>query len=123
MGLAAPLVAEAQPAGKVFRIGWLSANSPANATAKSSLQNFHQGLRDLGYVEGRDFVMQYRFAEGQADRLPGLAADLVRAHVDVIVAGGTEVVPYPDGKGGWSFERSADLAGILTLGTQGERAG
>ena len=83
--LAAPLAAEGQQAGKVYQIGWLSANSPANAITKSILQNFHQGFRDLGYVEGRDFVMEYRFAEGQVDRLSGLAADLVRAHVDVIV--------------------------------------
>jgi putative ABC transport system substrate-binding protein len=89
MLLAAPFAAEAQQAGKVYRIGWLGSFSPANAAHKSILQNFHQGLRDLGYVEGRDFVMEYRFAEGQADRLPGLAADLVRAHVDVIVTGST----------------------------------
>jgi putative ABC transport system substrate-binding protein len=77
--VAAPLAAEAQQVKKVYRIGLLSAGSPAPAT------NLLQGLVDLGYVEGRDFVMEYRFAEGQADRLPGLAADLVRAPVDVIV--------------------------------------
>jgi len=82
--LAAPLAAEAQQqAGKVWRIGYLSASSAAAPTVRES---FLQGLRDLGYVEGRDFVMEYRFAEGQADRLPGFAADLVRAHVDMIVA-------------------------------------
>ena len=82
--LVAPLAAEAQQANKVYRIGYLSGSSPAvTPTVRESLL---QGLRDLGYVEGRDFVMEYRFAEGQADRLPGFAADLVRAHVDVIVA-------------------------------------
>jgi putative ABC transport system substrate-binding protein len=50
---------------------------------------FRQGLSDLGYVEGRDFVIEYRWAEGHEDRLPALAADLVRARVDVIVTGGT----------------------------------
>ena len=83
--LAAPLAAEAQQAKKAYRIGWLSSSSPTNTLQGSLLQNFHQGLRDLGYLEGRDFVMEYRSAEGQPDRLSGLAADLVRAHVDVIV--------------------------------------
>ena len=81
--LAMPLAAEGQQAKKVYRIGYLSAGLPAPAT------NFLQGLRDLGYVEGRDFVMEYRFAEGHQDRLPELAADLVRAHLDVIVTIGT----------------------------------
>src|SRR5713101_9905185 len=84
----APLAAEAQaPAKKVWRIGFLSAgSSPANLAVKGP---FRQGLHDLGYVEGRDFVIEYRFAEGHPDRLPELAADLVQAHVDVIVTGGT----------------------------------
>ena len=81
--VAAPLAAEAQPAKKVYRIGYLSAGQPTPAT------NLLQGLVDLGHVEGRDFVMEYRFAEGPPDRLSGLAADLVRAHVDVIVTVGT----------------------------------
>ena len=87
--LTAPLAAVAQQAGKVYRIGYLSNGLSANAVGTRSLKSFHQGLRDLGYVEGRDFVMEYRFSEGQADRLPGLAADLVRAHVDLIVTAGT----------------------------------
>src|SRR5215813_1515673 len=83
--LATPLAAEAQQAGKVWRIGFLQpGSSPANSKG-----SFHQGLRDLGYVEGRVFVMEYRWAEGHEDRLPALAADLVRARVDVIVTGGT----------------------------------
>src|SRR5499427_6123896 len=84
--LAAPLAAEAQPAGKVWRIGFLHPGSSSPANLKGP---FHQGLGDLGYVEGRDFVMEYRWAEGHEDRLPALAADLVRARVDVIVTGGT----------------------------------
>jgi len=83
--LIAPLAAVGQQPKKVYRIGYLSAGSaPANLKGP-----FRQGLHDLGYVEGRDFVMEYRFAEGQPDRLPGLAADLVRARVDVIVTIGT----------------------------------
>ena len=85
--LAAPLAAEGQQANKVYRIGYLSAGSAAFTPTSS--EKFLQGLRDLGYVDGRDFVMEYRFAEGQPDRLPGLAADLVRAPVDVIVTIGT----------------------------------
>jgi putative ABC transport system substrate-binding protein len=85
--LAAPLAAEAQPAGKVYKIGYLTAGlSSADLGGKSP---FRQGLHDLGYVEGRDFVMEYRWSEGHPERLPELAADLVRAQVDVIVTNGT----------------------------------
>jgi len=84
--LAAPLGAAAQPAKKVWRIGFLSASSSPPNLAKSP---FRQGLHDLGYVEGRDFIMENRFAEGHSERLPELAADLVRVQVDVIVTGGT----------------------------------
>ena len=82
--LVAPFAAEAQRPGKIHKIGFLAANIPGSAS-----KNFLQGLRNLGYVEGRDFVMEYRFAEGHRDRLPELAADLVRARVDLIVTGGT----------------------------------
>ena len=84
---AAPRVAGAQPAKEAHKIGYLS---PAlSQPPPPALQRFLQGLRDLGYVEGRDFVMEYRFAEGQQDRLPELAAELMRARVDVIVTVGT----------------------------------
>jgi len=85
--LAAPLIADAQQAKKAYKIGYLSPN--LSQTPHTPPQRFLQGLRDLGYVEGRDFVMEYRFAEGHQDRLPELAADLVRARVDVIVTFGT----------------------------------
>src|SRR5215813_8377350 len=76
--LAAPLAAEGQQARRVWRLGFLSASSaPANLLTAAA--PFRQGLHDLGYVEGRDFVMEYRYAEGQPDRLPRLAAALVRA--------------------------------------------
>ncbi|HUO64173.1 MAG TPA: ABC transporter substrate-binding protein [Terriglobales bacterium] len=77
--------AEAQETKRVYRIGYLSGGSPA--TARN--QHFLQGLRDLGYVEGRDFVMEYRWAEGHPDRFAGFAADLVRTQVDVIVTTNT----------------------------------
>jgi ABC-type uncharacterized transport system substrate-binding protein len=85
--LAAPLAAEGQQAGKVWRIGYMSPRT--SEASQPSVQEFLQGLRDLGYVEGRDFVMEYRWAEGHPERLPELAADLVRNKVDVIVTGGT----------------------------------
>jgi len=85
--LTAPLAAEAQQAGKVWRIGFLMPGpSPTNLVGKGP---FRQGLLDLGYVDGRDFVMEFRWAEWHEDRLPALAADLVRARVDVIVTYGT----------------------------------
>lgn len=86
--LAAPLAAEAQQAGKIARIGYLSPNV---ATANPRLlEPFRQGMRDLGYVEGRNLLIEYRFAEGKLEQLPTLAANLVALKVDVIVtAGGT----------------------------------
>jgi len=81
--LAAPLAAEAQQAAKVPRIGWLGAD---RAAVPHLQEAFRQGLRDLGYVEGRNLVIEYRDAEGKYDRLPALAAELVALKVDVIVA-------------------------------------
>jgi len=84
--LAAPLVAEAQQAAKVARIGYLGTNRAANPHLHEALR---QGLRDLGYVEGRNLVIEYRDAEGKVERLPALAPELVALNVDVIVAPGT----------------------------------
>jgi putative ABC transport system substrate-binding protein len=81
--LAAPLAAEAQQAAKVARIGFLATN---RASSPHVLEAFRQGLRDLGYVEGRNVVIEYRDAEGKPERLPALAAELVALKVDVIVA-------------------------------------
>src|SRR5207244_2560869 len=83
---AAPFTAEAQQAAKVARIGYL-ANNPA--TSPYLRETFLQGLRDLGYVEGRNLVIEYREAEGKADRLPALVAELVALKVDVILAAGS----------------------------------
>jgi putative tryptophan/tyrosine transport system substrate-binding protein len=84
--LAAPLAAEAQQAAKVARIGYLS---PSLATSPHLREAFRQGLRDLGYVEGRNLVIEYRGAEGKPERLPALAAELVALKVDVIVVTST----------------------------------
>ena len=82
--LLAPLAAKAQQAGKVFRIGYLSA--PTRESVEGILQAFLRALRNLGWIEGRNVVIEYRWAEGHLERLPGLAQDLVRRKVDVIVA-------------------------------------
>ena len=79
-------VAEAQQPAKVPRIGILSASDPSLNPDRT--EAFRQGLRELGYVEGKDIVIEYRYAEGKFDRLPALAAELVRLKVDVIVTRG-----------------------------------
>ena len=82
--LAAPLAAEAQSAGKAPRIGYLSMFSSSNPYPPS--EAFWQGLHDLGWVEGQNITIEWRFAEGNARRLPDLAAELVRLRVDLIFA-------------------------------------
>jgi putative ABC transport system substrate-binding protein len=77
--------AQAQQARKVYRIGFLSALSPPPVTASSNVEAFSEGLRTLGWLEGHNIAIEYRWAEGKYDRLPGLAAELVRSNVDVIV--------------------------------------
>ena len=77
-------LAVAQPAGKMHRIGALAANSAANFSTNADA--LRQGLRDLGYVEGQNLTIEYRFADGKIDRLPQLAAELIRLKVNVIVA-------------------------------------
>src|SRR2546425_52155 len=84
--LAAPLAAEAQQAAKAARLGYLAADRAANPHLQEA---FRQGLRELGYVEGRNLVIEYRDAEGKLERFPALAAELVALKVDVIVASGT----------------------------------
>jgi putative ABC transport system substrate-binding protein len=79
--------AGAQDAAKVARIGYLGADA-ASGTGRHLREAFVQGLSDLGYVEGRNLVIEYRWAETKFDRLPALAAELVALNVDVIFAGG-----------------------------------
>jgi putative ABC transport system substrate-binding protein len=84
--LVAPLAAHAQPVGKVPRIGYLSPGFATDPMRERFLEAFRQGMRELGYVEGQNIAIESRWAEGKDDRLPALAADLVRSKVDVIVA-------------------------------------
>jgi putative ABC transport system substrate-binding protein len=92
--LAAPLAAQAQQADRVFRIGVLG-HSSASASA-GRIEAFRQGLRDLGYVEGKNVALEYRWSEGKQDRLPELAKELVRRKVDVIVSHGGGVFAAKD---------------------------
>src|SRR5512132_174621 len=81
-------LAEAQLPTKVPRIGFLGAASASALTGQ--LDAFRQGLRELGYIEGKNIAIEYRYAEGKLDRLPELAVAFVRLKVDaIVVAGGT----------------------------------
>jgi putative ABC transport system substrate-binding protein len=81
--LAAPFPPDAQPQPKVHRIGLLMASNPAGTA--HFLNAFREGLRELGYVEGQNILLERRYAEGRPERLPDLAAEMVRLKVDVIV--------------------------------------
>lgn len=86
--LAMPFVAAAQPAGKIVRVGRLAAvSAPDDA---GNLEAFRRGMRDLGWVEGRNLAIESRFGDGVARGLPALAAELVRSNVDVIVASSSD---------------------------------
>jgi putative tryptophan/tyrosine transport system substrate-binding protein len=89
--LAAPLAAEAQPAAKVPRVGVLSPGNPPPRDAFHQRDRFEAGLRELGWKPGSNIVVDYRYAEGKLERLPALAAELVRIPVDVIVARGLTI--------------------------------
>jgi ABC transporter substrate binding protein len=83
--LASVRLADAQQPGKVHRIGFLRASVPP----ESYIEGFRHGLQKVGYIEGKNIIIEYRLAEGKSDRLPELAVELVRLKVDVIVASGT----------------------------------
>jgi putative tryptophan/tyrosine transport system substrate-binding protein len=86
--LALSFPARAQQPKKVPRIGYLGGASPSADAAR--VEAFRQGLRELAYVEGKNIVIEYRYAEGKLDRLPALAAELVRLTVDIIVSAGPQ---------------------------------
>jgi putative ABC transport system substrate-binding protein len=88
--LLAPLAVDAQPSEKVHRIGMLERTSKTLNAA--SLNGFLRGMQELGYVEGKHFVIEYRSADGLDERFPELAADLVRVKVDLIVTRGTQAI-------------------------------
>src|SRR5829696_5388399 len=84
-----PLGARAQQPRKSARIGYLVATARDDRFARKNLDAFRQELRELGYIEGQNLVIEQRFAERDFDRLPQLAAELVRLRVDIIVASPT----------------------------------
>jgi putative tryptophan/tyrosine transport system substrate-binding protein len=84
--LALGLPAQAQQPSKVARIGYLNPGDPVSRTYRT--EAFRQGLKELGYIEGKNIIIEYRFAEARSERLPELARDLVRLKVDIIFAGG-----------------------------------
>ncbi|HXV83664.1 MAG TPA: ABC transporter substrate-binding protein [Candidatus Binatia bacterium] len=88
MLLAPCFPAQAQQTGKIYRIGYLSPLNPARESSRAAI--IRLALRDLGYIEGQNIAIEYRYAEGKRDRQPELAAELVRLKVDVIVAAGGE---------------------------------
>jgi putative ABC transport system substrate-binding protein len=90
--LAPPLVAEAQPT-KIPRIGYIGNGDPT--TGRPTQEAFQQGLREFGWIEGQTVTIESRWAEGNPDRLPALAAELVQAKVDVIVLSGTPLGGHP----------------------------
>ena len=111
--LAVGVIAEAQQLGKIHRIGVLSGGFPGSS---ADIEAFRQGLRDHGYVEGKNLIIEYRYAEGKRDRYPDLASDLVRLKVDVIIANGTE--PTAAAK-----KATSTIPIVMTSSTNPERTG
>jgi putative ABC transport system substrate-binding protein len=89
--LAAPLPADAQQAGRVYRIGFITWGSQSTAEDRGWLKAFREELRDLGWVEGQNLMIEYRFAEKKAERLPGLVAELAGLQLDLIVTINTTI--------------------------------
>ena len=110
--LMSPLAARAQQAEKVARIGFLSLNSPE--AARDPFAAFREGMRDRGWVEGQNIVIEARFAEGEDDRLPALVAELTRLKVDVIVTGSSATT--------WAA-RDATKSTPIVMGTSADAVG
>src|SRR5262245_27018536 len=86
--LGVAVVADAQQSSKIPRIGYLSRDlhpSDSRAPSPRRLEAFRQGLQDLGYIEGKNIIIEYRYAEERLERLPALAEELVRLKVEIIV--------------------------------------
>ena len=88
--LVAPRGADAQPAAKVFRVGSVFYGFPAEVVPFNEV--FQQGLRDLGWVDGQNLTIEWRYAEGRPERLPALVAELLELHMDVLFARGPQAV-------------------------------
>src|SRR5262249_43611271 len=88
--LAVAVIAEAQHPGKVPRIGYLATGDPTSESSRS--EAIRLALRELGYIDGQNIAIEYRYAEGKRGRFPDLAAELVRHKVDIIVAAGGDLL-------------------------------
>jgi len=129
--LAAPLAAKGQQSGKVYQIGFLSSQMPTDPEVSRLLGVFVQALRNLGYAEGRNLAIEYRWAE-RAERLPDFALELVRLKVDVIVAASppaalaarnaTRTIPIVTVLGAWhvgSLARPSDnVTGLSSIAVE-----
>jgi ABC-type uncharacterized transport system substrate-binding protein len=111
--LAAALGSFAQQQRKVWRIGFLATRRPVSLDS-DSYGAFPRGMRELGYVEGKNLIIEWRFADGQYERLPGLAAELVRLKVDVLVVVGTVAI---------SAAQKATTTIPIVMGTSGDPVG
>ena len=89
-----PLGAQAQQRGKVWRIGVLAGGFRPASWHSSPYSGFPEGMRELGYFEGRDFAVEWRFAEGKLERFPEIGAEFVRLNLDMIVSGVGAAVPH-----------------------------
>src|SRR5262245_36878016 len=120
--LTAPLAAEAQPGGKVPRVGWVWVGRSGDS---SELAGFRRGLRELGYIEGQNVVVEYRFGEGVTDRLPDLIGELLRLNVDVLVTLGTllHVRPSVRRRRSRSYPKLATRSGRVSWRASRDRAG
>ncbi len=87
-----PLPSPGQAQGRVWRIGFLTLMPRPASLSSHYYGAFPKGMRDLGYVEGKNLVIEWRFADGNFDRLPALAAELVELKVDIIVASGSPAI-------------------------------
>jgi len=90
--LVAPFGSLAQQQGKIWRVGFLVLRGRPVSLDTDFLGAFQRGMRELGYIEGKNLIIEWRFADGKAERLPSLAAELVRLKVDVIVSAGTAAI-------------------------------
>jgi putative ABC transport system substrate-binding protein len=107
MLLALCVPALAQQSGKMYRVGFLVTPSRSFFTAR--MEGFQQGLRNLGYIEGKNIVIEYRYAEGKADRLPKLAEELVSLRVDLIITSGPAL---------WAAKNATKTIPIVFTGVQ-----
>jgi len=90
--LAAPLASLAQQQGRIWRVGFLSPRRRPDSMESDYIGAFPRGMRELGYIEGKNLVIEWRFADGKYERLPELAAELVRLKVDVIVSAASQSI-------------------------------